>query len=87
MDDIDTIIDELRAANQDALLADGLDEALIGYTINTHSRHVAVYSAQKCVEVLMRRDGMPHDEADEFLEHNTYCAYVGPDGPLYVRTR
>jgi len=87
MDDIDTIIDELRAANPDALLADGLDEALIGYTINTHSRHVAVYSAQKCVEVLMRRDGMTHDEADEFLEHNTYCAYVGKDGPLYVRTR
>lgn len=87
MDDIDTIIDELRSANPDALLADGLDEALIGYTINTHSRHVAVYSAQKCVEVLMRRDGMTHDEADEFLEHNTYCAYVGKDGPLYVRTR
>lgn len=87
MDDIDTIIDELREANPEALLADGLDEALIGYTINTHSRHVAVYSAQKCVEVLMRRDGMTHDEADEFLEHNTYCAYVGKDGPLYVRTR
>ena len=79
------IIDELREANPDALLATGLEDALIGYTINTHFNHVAVYSSQKCVEVLVKRDGMTHEEAEEYLEHNTYCAYVGPHGPLYVR--
>lgn len=82
-----TIIEELREANPSALLADGLDDAMIGYTVNTNHRHVAVYSTQKCVDVLVRRDGMTPEEADEFLEFNTYCAYVGPDGPLFVRTR
>jgi hypothetical protein len=63
--------------------ATGLDEALIGYTINTHHAHVAVYSARKCVEVLVERDGMTAEEADEYLEFNTYCCYVGPNGPLF----
>jgi|694.fasta_scaffold00210_91 hypothetical protein len=49
-----SILEELREAHPEALLADGLEDALIGYTINTH---VAVYSAQKCVEVLVRRGG------------------------------
>lgn len=74
----------LFEANPAALLADGLDDALIGFTINTHHAHVAVYSAERCVKVLVERDGMSREEADEFLEFNTYCAYVGPNGPLFV---
>ena len=80
----DEIRHHLAEANPDALLADGLDDALIGYTINTHHAHVAVYSARKCVEVLVDRDGMTPEGADEFLEFNTYCAYIGPNGPLFV---
>lgn len=81
-----SIRDDLAEANPDALPADGLEKALIGYTINTHRPHVAVYDAGKCVEILMRRDGMTHEEAEEFLEFNTFCAYVGENGPLYVYT-
>lgn len=67
------------------LLADGLEDAFMGVTINTHHAHVAVYDYDKCVETLMRRDGMTYEEADEFLEFNTVCAYVGPFSPLYFR--
>ena len=80
----DEIRHQLAEANPDALFADGLDDALIGYTINTHHAHVAVYSATRCVEVLVDRDGMTPEEADEYLEFNTYCCYVGPNGPLFV---
>lgn len=80
----DEIIEQLAEANPAALFADGLDDALIGYTINTHHAHVAVYSAGKCVEVLVDRYGMTPEEADEYLEFNTYCAYVGPNGLLFV---
>jgi hypothetical protein len=81
-----SIKDDLAVANPDALLADGLEDALVGYTINTHMPHVAVYDAAKCVEVLMKRDGMTHEEAQEYLEFNTYCCYVGPNGPIYINT-
>jgi len=80
----DEIRDQLAEANPDALLADGLEQALIGYTVNTHHAHVAVYSAMKCVEVLVERDGMTPEEPDEYLEFNTCCCYVGPNGPLFL---
>lgn len=79
------ITKELVELNPDALLADGLEGALIGYTINTNHPHVAVYSTSRCADVLVSRDGMTHEQAEEFLEFNTYCAYVGPNGPLFVR--
>lgn len=78
-------LDDLREINPDALLADGLEAALIGYTVNTHHAHVAVYDIDKCIDVLVERDGMTPEEAEEFLSLNTICAYVGENGPLYIK--
>lgn len=76
--------DELSEVNPEALLADGFEDAYLGYVINTHHKSVAVYDAIKCVEILMR-DGMTEEEAEKYLDFNTYCAYVGEDGPLFIK--
>jgi hypothetical protein len=78
-------MDDLAEINPDALLADGLEAAFVGYTVNQHHAHVAVYDIEKCIDVLVKRDGMTPEGAEEFLEFNTLGAYVGPNGPLYVR--
>jgi hypothetical protein len=78
------IVETLAELNPDALLADGLEDALVGYTVNHHHAHVAVYDVSKCVDILMARDGMTYDEADEFISINTLGAYVGESGPLFV---
>ena len=67
------------------LKADGLDDAVIGVThdMATGTRRL-VYSVDKCVEVLMKRDGMDRDGAREFLEFNTLCAYIANDQPVFV---
>ena len=78
-------MDDLAEINPDALLADGLEKAFVGYTVNHHHAHVAVYDIQKCIDILVERDGMTHEGAEEFLEFNTLGAYVGPNGPIYVR--
>jgi hypothetical protein len=80
-----SILDDLAEANPDALLADGLEAALVGYTVNHHHPHVAVYDIDKCVDVLVERDGMTPEEADEFLSFNTLGAYVGENGPMFVK--
>jgi hypothetical protein len=80
-----TILEDLAEINPDAILADGLEAALVGYTVNHHHPAVAVYDIDKCVDVLVERDGMTADEADEFLSFNTLGAYVGENGPLFVR--
>ena len=79
------IIDEIAEVNQDALLADGLEDALVGWTVNHHRLGVAIYDADKCVNILVERDGMTPEGAEEFLEFNTYGAYVGENGPMFVR--
>lgn len=80
------LLEALGEINPEALLADGLGDAFIGYTVNHHHAHVAVYDIDKCIEVLVTRDGMTHEEADEFPSFNTLGAFVGENGPIYIRT-
>lgn len=70
--------------NPDALLADGLEDAYVGHTVNHHHAVVAVYDYVRCLAVLIERDGMTEAEADEFLKFNTLDAYVGENGPLFI---
>ena len=77
--------EEMAEVNPDALLADGFEDAILGYTVGHHSGHVVAYDYEKCVEVLVNRDGMTHEDAEEFLSFNTLAAYVGPHGPIYVK--
>ena len=81
----DEIKEDLAEINPFALLAVGLEDALIGYTLNHHEPIRAVYDYNKCLQVLMERDGMDAEGADEFLSFNAFGAFVGTAGPLYVR--
>lgn len=86
MSRFDDISETLAELNDEALLADGFEKALIGYTANYHHPHVAIYDAKKCIAILVRRDGMTEDEAEEFFSLNTLGAYVGENGPLFMWT-
>ena len=77
--------DELMELNPNALMADGFEDAWIGFTLNSHHAHVAVYDWAKCVQILMDRDDMSEENAIEFINFNTLDAYVGDDGPLFMR--
>lgn len=79
--------EDLSEANPDALTADGLEDAYLGHTVNHHHAIVAVYDYDKCVRVLVERDGMTEEGADEYLQFNTLGAYVGEQGPLFVSVR
>ena len=84
MSRFDDISEALAELNPEALLADGFEQALVGYTSNYHHPHVAVYDAKKCIAILVRREGMSEEEAEEFFSLNTLGAYVGENGPLFV---
>jgi hypothetical protein len=74
----------LADLNPNALLADGFEDAFVGYTLNYHHAHVAVYDYDECVQILVDRDGLDEDEAEEHMAFNVLCAYVGDNGPLFV---
>lgn len=71
--------------NPDALLADGLEGAIIGYTLNHHGPTRIVYDFDLCVDLLASRDGMTVEDANEYLHFNTLGAYVGENGPVYIQ--
>lgn len=85
-------VDYLEDANPEALFADGLEAACIGHTEIWHPHPnggaeripLAVYSKQKILKLLIERDQMTSEEAEEYADHNIYCAYMGPHTPLYV---
>lgn len=83
--DTDELLAELAEENPKAMTADGFQDALIGITANYHHPVVAVYDLGLCVEVLMDQ-GMTEDDALEYLQFNTISAYVGPNGPLFIKT-
>lgn len=81
------ILDQLSEFHPETLKADGFDDAIIGIAEGWFgkSQHCVVcYDYEKCVEILMQRDGMEIDEAEEFLAFNTLGAYVGDRTPVFL---
>lgn len=77
------ILEELRESNPEILTADGFDEALIG-TVQVFSKTVALYDREKCIKILMKRDGMSREDADEYFDFNVTGAYVGEYTPAFA---
>ena len=69
------------------LKANGFDDAVIGIGQRCGQEDIIVYDAQKCIKILMERDGMIFEEAREFFEFNTLGAYVGETTPIFVWKR
>ena len=70
--------------NPDALTADGFEEAIIGVAERCGQPALVVYDANRCIEILVARDGMDYDEAMEFFTFNTLGAWVGEHTPLFL---
>ena len=75
---------QLAEVNPQALLADGLDDALIGYARRCGQPELAVYDYDKAVSIFMSRDGMTYEEAVEFMEFNVVGAWMGENTPLFL---
>jgi hypothetical protein len=78
------ILNLLADINPEAKLADGFEDALVGYTTGSPRPVLAVYDRARCIEILVHRDGMSLEEAEDFFSYNTEAAYVGEHTPLFV---
>lgn len=70
----------------DTLYADGFEDALIGIGIQFDKR-LAVYDYEKCVEILIDKEKMNREEAEEWMEFNVVGAYVGEHTPIFLLKR
>lgn len=80
----DEINDYLEGMGEDALLMDGFDDALIGFSQRINEPLLAVYSMNKMVDCLIVQ-GMNYDEAVEYIDFNCVGAWVGEKTPIIVQ--
>jgi len=78
------ISEYLEERGETAVLADGFDEALIGFSQRINEPLLAVYSLNKIIDMLMEGDEMSYEEAVEYADFNILGAWVGPQTPIFV---
>lgn len=78
------IREQLNEANPEALLADGFEEALIGTAMVFSKGPVALYDRAKCIQILVERDKMSEEEAEEYFSFNVEGAYAGEFTPAFA---
>lgn len=76
------------AINQevDIALMHDYKDALIGHTIS-NDINVAIYDYDNCIKILMKRDGMSYEDAEDFFSYNTMRAipYMGEAKPIIIQ--
>ena len=87
------IVDFIEVAYSDysdkILLADGFDDAFIGIGENSKGNPVAVYSVDKCLDILAEQFKDQEDamgDAIDYFEFNVRGSYVGEFTPMFVNT-
>jgi hypothetical protein len=84
------ILDILTNENPDAIIYDGMDDALIGIYRGDLARPehqknaIAIYSYVKFIEIYIKRDGMSEEEAVEFFDYNVARGYIGELQPIVI---
>jgi len=70
--------------HENLLPADGFDEAILGLCERAGSDVVVAYDRDKCIDILVERDGMEYEEAIEYFEFNVVGAWMGDNTPVFI---
>ena len=84
MTDVDRIREWVSQWNEEAMLVDGFEDAVVGVCERFGAVPVVAYDREQCIEILMERDGMDYEEAMEFFGFNVEEAYVGDGTPVFL---
>tara|TARA_R100001510_G_C7653402_1_gene211573 strand:- start:1219 stop:1479 length:261 start_codon:yes stop_codon:yes gene_type:complete len=68
--------------NQESLLADGFDDAIIGIVDSFSDNPVVLYDKDKCIDILCK--DMSREEAIEYFNFNVMGAYMGDNTPKFA---
>jgi len=85
MENTKITLEEIVEINDKALLADGFDEAIDGMCIQFGQLPIVAYDYNKCIDILIKRDGMSETQAIEYFDFNVVGSYMGPNSPVFIR--
>jgi len=72
-----------ESMNEDLLLADGFEDAFLGIG-QQFNKQFAIYDKEKCLQILVERDGMTQEDAIEYFDFNVTGAWVGESTPAFL---
>ena len=81
----DKVRNWVKDNDEEALFADGLDDAIIAISRDSLTgKYRVVYDVARIVQVLVNDQGMDEDEAYEHMEFNVIGGYVGEMTPIWA---
>jgi len=75
----------LKNIDDDLLIMDGFDEAIIGQVMRFDQRFV-LYDHEKVIEILMS-EGMSYEDAIDHWSYNQVGGWVGEYTPAFLMTK
>jgi hypothetical protein len=63
---------------------DGFEDAIIGTITPFNGQETLCYRYRSMIDVLVSRDGMTEEEAEEYLDYNIIGAWVGETTPFVL---
>ena len=70
-----------------SITVDGFDSAKIGVMSRAGQDDIFVYDYQRCIAILMERDQLSEEDAEEWMEVNVVSAWMGDGTPGFVRSQ
>tara|TARA_R100001143_G_C3256840_1_gene86002 strand:+ start:227 stop:487 length:261 start_codon:yes stop_codon:yes gene_type:complete len=68
----------------DVLIADGFDKAIMGIVERFGMNPVVLYNKNKCINIMIKRDGMTEEEAIDFYYYNVVGSHMGEYTPCFA---
>jgi len=78
------ISDLVAQVNPEAIVVDGMDEALIGLAYRSGISPVACYDKKRCAKIVMKEHKLSYQDALEWLEENVFSIYAGIYTPIFI---
>jgi hypothetical protein len=79
-------LEYIHEYNEQIVTCDGFESCVMGVANRFGMEPVVAYDYDKCIALLVSRDGMTEEEAIEFFEFNTMGAWVGEGTPVFIST-
>jgi hypothetical protein len=80
-----TVREWIEQEFEEVVVCDGLDGALLGIASGCGRPDTAVYSVAKILDILMTRDGMTEENAEDYFGFNIEGGYC-EGAPMFLRT-
>jgi len=63
------------------------DDAIVGVAERAGGMLVVAYDRNRCVDIIQADSKCSREEAEEYYEFNTACAWMGDGTPVFIDTR